>query len=100
MTRKTGASAICTMVTKMKLARTLARKSSAPGVGAMRCASITWWRISRAQAWLSALTEANMVATHKHAAGDLLREGAARIEGDGKEHDDEEREEQHGVDGV
>ena len=29
----------------------------------MRCASITWWRISRAQAWLSALTDANMVAT-------------------------------------
>jgi hypothetical protein len=29
----------------------------------MRCASSTWWRISRAQAWLSALTEANMVAT-------------------------------------
>ena len=30
----------------------------------MRCASITWWRISRAHAWFSALTEANIVATH------------------------------------
>ena len=53
------------MVTKRKLAMTLARKSSAPGAGAMRCASMTWWRISRAQAWLSALTEANMVATQR-----------------------------------
>jgi hypothetical protein len=62
----------------------------------MRCASITWWRISRAQAWLSALTEANMVATHKHAAGDLLREGPARVEGNREEHNDQPGEKQHG----
>ena len=36
----------------------------------------------------------------EHAAGDLAGEGAARIEGDGEEHDDEQREEEHGVDGV
>src|SRR5271165_869169 len=51
------------METKRKFAITLARKRSAPGVGAMRCASSTWWRISRAQAWFSALMEAKSVAT-------------------------------------
>src|SRR5580658_5072712 len=51
------------METKRKLAITLARKRSEPGVGAMRWASRTWWRISRAQAWLRALMDAKSVAT-------------------------------------
>src|SRR5580692_11085417 len=51
------------METKRKLAMTLARKRSEPEVGAMRWASRTWWRISRAQAWLRALMEAKSVAT-------------------------------------
>ncbi len=34
------------------------------------------------------------------AAGDLAGEFAAGVEGDGEEHDDEQGEEEHGVDGV
>ena len=97
---KDGASAICTMVTKMKLARTLARKSCAPELGAMRCASITWWRISRAHAWLSALTEANIVATQSTPPAIVLGKRTARIKRHGEQHHHEQREEQHGVDGV
>ena len=66
----------------------------------MRCASITWWRISRAQAWLSALTEANMVATQSTPPAICWAKAPRGSKDDGKEHHDQEREKEHGVDGV
>ena len=65
----------------------------------MRCASSTWWRISRAQAWLSALTEANMVATQSTPPAMSRAKAPRGIEGEREEHHDQQREEEHGVDG-
>jgi hypothetical protein len=66
----------------------------------MRWASMTWWRISRAQAWLRALMEANMVATQITPPEISCEKAPRGIEGEGEKHHHQQRKEQHGVDGV
>ena len=71
-----------------------------PGAGVMRCASRTWCRSSRAQAWFSALTEANRVATQRMPPAICRDAASVGIKGQAEEHHHQQRKEEHRVDGV
>ena len=91
---------IWTMVTKRKLARTLARKSCDAGGGGHALGVEDLVANFASPCLVESADGGEHGGYAEDTAGDGAGEGPLRIKGHGEEHDDEQGKEEHGVDGV